>query len=143
MLIKDTSLQGDNVIYADYFIIGQMNPVFNVPDEIECVMTWVCYECAADEVTLIRHLHNISSREFKGLTKPLAYIMVKGDDNETFFLYGYDNNKSKIIYSAGKKRLPNVFTGTVFKKYTTEILNKHRNEIFSKIFFFLFAFYNW
>ena len=117
-----------------------MNPVFNVPDEIECVMT---YECAADEVTLIRHLHNISSREFKGLTKPLAYIMVKGDDNETFFLYGYDNNKSKIIYSAGKKRLPNVFTGTVFKKYTTEILNKHRNEIFSKNFFFLFAFYNW
>ena len=138
MLIKDTSPQGDNVIYADYFIIGQMNPVFNVPDEIECVMT---YECAADEVTLIRHLHNISSCEFKGLTKTLAYIMVKGDDNETFFLYGYVNNKFKIIYSAEKRDyqmyLLVLFSRNILLRFSTSIGTRSFRKCF-----FLFAFYN-
>ena len=47
-------------------------------------------------------LYNLINGGFLGLNERLAYIMVRGDKNETFFSYGYDENKSKVLCSVSK-----------------------------------------
>ena len=38
------TIQGDNAVYFDYFILGQIIPTLNAPDDYET------YECVKDEV---------------------------------------------------------------------------------------------
>ena len=40
------------------------------------------YKCQPDEVKLCVPLYNVETGEFKGLRGWLAYIMVRGDENE-------------------------------------------------------------
>ena len=54
-------------------------------------------------------LYNLGNGEFLGLEERLAYVMVRGDTDETFFSYGYDENKSKLFYSVSKQIIPNIF----------------------------------
>ena len=49
------------------------------------------------------------------LKKWLAYIMVRGDADGTSFLYDFDEERSKILYSTYNHPLPNIFEGTEFK----------------------------
>ena len=48
-------------------------------------------------------------REFKGLQNWLAYIMVKDDEDEMFLSYGYDEDKSIVLYSTVKRILLIIF----------------------------------
>ena len=61
---------------------------------------------------------NIETEEFKGLQKWLAYIMVQGDEDEMFLSYGFDGDKSNVLYSSYKLILLNIFQGTSFKNVT-------------------------
>ena len=65
---------GDYAIYLDYVILGQLILANNCP------------------------LYNIKNGYFRGVKKWLAYIMIRGDSDETFSLYGYDKERSKIMY---------------------------------------------
>ena len=64
----------------------------------------------------------------------LAYIMVRGAANETFLSYGYDKDKSKILYSTFKQMLPNIFQGTSFKKHHPMLLDERSVQEYSTLF---------
>ena len=97
--------------YLDYFMLGQLIGAKNLPEDFDN------YKCEPDEVKLYVPLYDVDTGEFKGLQNWLAYIMVRGDKNETLLSYGYDEDKSNILYSTFKQMLPNIFQGTSFKKH--------------------------
>ena len=80
-------------------------------------------------------LYNVDTREFKGLQNWLAYIMVRGDENETFLSYGYDEDKSNILYSTFKQMLLNMFQGISFKKHYPMLLDEQSVQEYSTLFF--------
>ena len=54
------------------------------------------------------------------------------------FLYEFDEEKSKLLYSYSKKRIPNAVISSCFKKHFHEFLNKRREkEDFSSLFYYL------
>lgn len=80
-------------------------------------------------------MYNVETGEFPGFRNWLAYIMVRGDDNELFLPHGYGMDKSSILYSNFKQILPNIFQGTSFKKHNTMLLNKQSVQSFLKLLF--------
>ena len=54
-----------------------------------------------------------------------------------FLSYGFEEEKSKILYLTFKQLLPNIFQGTSFKKYNPMLLNEGQVQDFSTLFFFL------
>ena len=91
------------------------------------------YVCKPDEVKLYVPLYNTDTGVFMGLQNLLAYIMVRGDENETFLSYDYDEDKSNILYSTFKQ----MFQGTSFKKNNPFLLNERSFQEFSTLFFYL------
>ena len=73
--------------------------------------------------------------EFKGLQNWLPYIMVRVTTNETFLSYGYDEDKSNILYSTFKQILLNIFQCTPFKKYYPMLLDERSVQEYSTLFF--------
>ena len=63
--------------------------------------------------------------------------MVRGDEDEKFLSYGYDEDKSNMLYSTVNQILPNIFQGTSFKKYNPLLPNEQSVQKYSKLFFFL------
>ena len=80
-------------MYNQNFIIGQLIFAANQPKEIET------YQCLPNEVKLLSCVYDLETGEFKGIREQLAYIVLRGDEHEIFFSYGFDKNKSKILYS--------------------------------------------
>lgn len=99
-------MKGELAIYLDYVILGQLIQAMNTPENIEE------YECKPNEVKLNTTLYNVDSGKFLGLDKRLAFIMVRVDQVEVFFSYGFDKVKSKKFYSISKTLLPNTFRGS-------------------------------
>ena len=86
----------------------QLIPARISPEDIEE------YECLSNEVKIVVPLYEVESSKFLGLEKRLVFIMARGDQDETFFSYGYDKAKTNTLYSVSKKVLPNIFSGTLF-----------------------------
>ena len=64
--------------------------------------------------------------------------MVRGEEQERFFSYGYSKEKSKILYCNMKTQLQNMFSSTCFKKHTQFLLDQNENNVkFSKLYYFL------
>ena len=63
--------------------------------------------------------------------------MVRGDEHETFISYGFEEEKSKILYSTFKQSLPNIFQGTSFKNDNPMLLDEGQVQDFLTLFFFL------
>ena len=75
-----TPVRRDLAVYLDYVILEQLIPAMNSPENIDE------YECLPNEVKMVIPLYNADTGEFLGLEKRLASIMVRGDQNEAFFL---------------------------------------------------------
>ena len=69
--------------------------------------------------------------KFLGLRKELAYIVLRGDDMECFFSYGFNEKNSNVLYSAAKDRIPNAVITTSFKKHfdRKEKINQHKENV--------------
>lgn len=68
----------------------------------------------------------------------MGYFVWRGDDNESFFSYGYNQKKSKFLHSAAKDKIPNVVITRSFKKYFHEALNERpHNDESCTLFYFL------
>ena len=122
---------GDYTIYIDYVILAQLICAKKLPEDFDN------YECGADEVNLCVPLYNVETGEFRGLQNWLAYIMLRGDDDEVFLSYGYDEDKSNMLYSTYKQILPTIFEGTSSKKHNPMLLNERSVQEHSKMFFLL------
>ena len=128
-----TMKTGDYVIYLDYVVIGQLIPVNNLPEDLDD------YELKPNEAFIYLLWYNTENSFFQCIKKWLAYIMISGNSNEIFYSYGFDEEKSKILYLTHKLPLPNIFQRTAFKKHYSKLIDERQQfgNDFSKLFFIL------
>ena len=113
---------GELAIYNHNFILGQLVVAANQPENTDE------YNYKKNEVRLIACLNDKSTDELLGLNLQLACIILRGDMDESFFSYGYNDEKSKVLNSAAKDRIPNPIISTCFKKHFHEIMNERRHN---------------
>ena len=82
-------------------------------------------------------LYNTENWYFKGLNKWLGYITIRGDPDEQFYSYGFNEEKSKILCASIIQPLPNIFQSTAFKKHVPFLIDARGSESSSKMFFSL------
>ena len=123
-----TVKNGEIAMYVQNFILGQLIIAANQPKDIKE------HKCAENEVKLLSCVYDLESGEFKGVRLMLAYIVLRGDEDEVFFSYGYDKIKSKVLYCYSKQQIPDAFISTSFKKHVNEIMNEKKDESFSTLF---------
>ena len=90
--------------------MGQILEVANPPEDIS---TYILKE---NEVKMIRPKYDAETGEFLGLYKNFGFIVVRGSPDEVFFNYGYNKDKSKVLYSPYRRRIPNSFSRTIFNR---------------------------
>ena len=113
----------DHAIYLAYVILGQIIPANNSPPDLDN------YVLEENEVRLHVPLYNNESG--------LAFIMTQEARMRFFFSYGYDEERSKVLYSSFKHPLPNIFQGIAFKKHAKMLIEEKKLQETSKLFFFL------
>ena len=126
-----TVKNGEIAMYVQNFRTGQLIFTANQPKDI------LQYECLPNEVKLLSCVYDLETGEFKGVRLQLAYIILRGDEQELFLSYGFDKSKSKVLYSYSKQQIPDAFVSTSYKKHFNEIMNEKRNEDSSSLFYFL------
>ena len=92
-----TVKNGELAMYVQNFILGQLIFAANQPKNIDE------HKCEPNEVKLLSCVYDLESGDFKGVRLMLAYIVLRGDEDEIFFSYGYSKSKSKILYSYSKQ----------------------------------------
>ena len=88
-----TVQKSKQVYYGKQFVYGKVIEAANVPKDIDS------YEFAANKVKMYRTEYETATGQFLGLQETVDLIIVRGDDAEIFFNYGYDKEKSKPLYS--------------------------------------------
>ena len=126
-----TVKSGEIAMYLHNFVIGQLIVAANQPKDI------ANYTCLKNEVKLLSCVYDIESGDFKGIREQLAFIVLRGDSDETFLSYGFDKMKSKLLYSFSKQQIPDAFVSLAFKKHFGEIMNEKRDDSSSSLFYFL------
>ena len=129
-----SQIKDGEAIYLEYVILGQIMPLANPDPSIDLDT----YDFKENECLLYVPLYNTENGLFKGLAKRLGYITLRGDKNETFYSYGYDSERSKLLHCTMKQALPNIFQCTSFKKHKQYLLNeKATDKAASSLFLFL------
>ena len=126
-----TVKSGEIAMYLHNFIIGQLIIAANQPEDIST------YICSKNEVKLLSCVYDLESGDFKGIREQIAFIVLRGDVDETFLSYGFNKIKSKVLYSFSKQQIPNAFVSVAFKKHFDEIMNENKSDIKSSLFYFL------
>ena len=127
-----STVKGSEIaMFLHNFIIGQLIIAANQPKDI------ATYDCLKNEVKLLSSVYDIESGDFKGVREQIAFIVLRGDVDETFLSYGFDNVKSKLLYSYSKQQIPHAFSCVAFKKHFQEIMNESKSETMSSLFYFL------
>ena len=126
-----TVKSGEIAMYLHNFVIGQLIIAANQPKDI------ANYTCLKNEVKLLSCVYDIETGNFKGIREQVAFIVLRGDVDETFLTYGFDKLKSKLLYSFSKQQIPDAFVCVAFKKHFQEIMNESRSESSSSLFYFL------
>ena len=80
-------------------------------------------------------VYNTTTGIYGGLTKKLPYITLRGDKKQRFLSYGYDKEKSSLLYCSAKKPLPNIFNCTALKEHIPLLLHENQNQVKSSKFF--------
>ena len=119
-----SQVKDGEAIYLEYVILGQIMPLANPDPSIDLDN----YEFKDNECLLYVPLYNTETGLFKGLGKRLGYISLRGDKKETFYSYGYDKERSKLLYCTMKQPLPNIFQCTSFKKHKDFLIQEKLNE---------------
>ena len=111
-------------IYLEYVVLGHIMPMANPDPKINLDT----YEFKENEVLLYVSLYNKETGLFRGLAKKLGYIALRGHKNEMFHSYGYDKERSKLLYCSLKQPIPNIFYSTAFKKHKNYLINEHSTD---------------
>ena len=86
------------------------------------------YVLKKNSVSMLRPKYNPERGEFLGLYETVVF-MVRGSPEEVFFNYGYDKEKSNVLYAYYRRRISNFFSGTMIERGEAD-------AEFSNIFFF-------
>ena len=90
---------GSQAIYLQLMPLANPDPSINLE-------THVFQE---HEALLYVPFYNKVTGLYGGLTKKLAHIILRGDDSERFYSYGFSKEKSALLYCTHKDPLPNIF----------------------------------
>ena len=127
-----TVKSGDVAMYNHNFIFGQLITAANQPTDIEN------YVCKDNEVKLFSCIYDLATGEFNGIREQVAYIVLRGDQHEIFFSYGFEKSKSQILHSYSKNQIPDAFVSTAFRRHYSEVVNEKKGkEDSSSLCFFL------
>ena len=119
-------------MYHHNFIIGQLIVVANQPAEIDQ------YVCKDNEVKLDTCMYDLQKGKFIALRCEVAFIVLRGDERELFLSYALDTERSSVLYSSSKQKIPDAFISTSFKKHYSENMNERREKKdFSTLFYYL------
>ena len=116
---------GEKAIYLDFVVLGQLMPAPNTNSGIN-LDTHVLQE---NEVIMYCPVNNKSRGLYGGLTRKLSYITLRGDERERFYSYGYNKEKSSLLYCSMKAPLPNIFSCTAFKKHLPYLYDQNQAKI--------------
>ena len=83
---------GELALYNHNFILRQLIVAANQPKDIKT------YVRENNETKLIVCIYDQVTGDF------FAYIILRGDDMECFFSYGYNDKNLKVLYSAAKDK---------------------------------------
>ena len=120
------------ICYTDIFIIGQITPSLNQPENLEE------YTLQENEVKILRSKYDNVTGQFLGLEYCLAYLTFRGDFHGQFFDYGYSKENSKILYSYHKMKVRNSFSTTIFNRHRIQYeFGVFAETDCSNLFFFL------
>ena len=125
------------ICFCYFYILGQIVEFSNPPQDVSS------YTLKENEVKMVRSKYDPETGEFKGLYETIGYLVVRGSPEEVFFNYGYDREKSKVLYSQYKRRIPNSFSGTIFNRHREMIKSGEAEGECSNIYFFLQSITDW
>ena len=80
-----TPVKGGPAVYFDFVILAQILPIANPPPGLDLDI----YKFQGNETLIYTLLYNTENGLYRGLTKKLGCITLRGDANETFFSYGF------------------------------------------------------
>ena len=86
---------------------------------------------------MVRPKYNPETGEFLRLYETVRFMVVRGSPEEIFFNYGYDKEKSQVLYSHFRRRIPNSFGGTIFNRHHIIIESGEADGEFSNVYFLL------
>ena len=109
-------------MYNPNFILGQIIIAANQPADIDK------YVCKQNELKINTCIYDLATGKFEGLKKELAFIVLRGVSNEIFFSYGFDSDKTAILYSTSKQKIPDAFVSTAFKNTILKLLMRGERE---------------
>ena len=67
-----------NIYYCDIFIIGQVTPMLNPPEDLKnCIPK-------ENKAKIVRPKYDVASGQFLGLVEMLGYLTARGDECECF-----------------------------------------------------------
>ena len=72
--------KGRNIVYADYFILGQIILAAVLPYDV------LVYECGSEKLKIIRPIYEVETGEFKGLQETFGLISIREHAEETFLI---------------------------------------------------------
>lgn len=79
-------VKGGHAVYLEFVVIGQTMPIANPNPEINMDN----HDFKENEVLLFVLLYNKSNGLYQDLTKKLGHLILRGDLNERFCSYGFD-----------------------------------------------------
>ena len=88
-----SQIKDGNAIYLEYVILSQIMAMANIDPNIDLDT----YEFKENECLLFVPCYNKENGLFQGLKRTIDFITLRGDKDEVFFSYGYDEDKSNIV----------------------------------------------
>ena len=82
-------------------------------------------------------LGQIERLQTRRLNETVGFMIVTESPDEIFINYAYDKDKSKVLYSHYRRRIPNSFSRTIFNRHRAMIETGEIDSEFSNINFFL------
>ena len=121
-------------MYFEFVILAQILPMANLPPGIDLDK----HNYKDNEVLIFTLLYNTQNGLYRGHTKKMGYITLRGDANESFYSYGFDKQNSKVLFCTTKQPLPNIFQCPAFKKHSAFVMSQNQENLnSSKMFMFL------
>ena len=111
----------DTMIYCDYVILAQIITFKATPEDID-------EKIKEDKklVKLFTPLYDQTTGQFLGVKESIGYIMIRNEEEETFFSYGYSSEHSSLLYCYSKQPIPSIFKGTSFNTHKLQSFLENR-----------------
>ena len=90
-----------NTFYCSYFILRQIVKASNPPQDV------ASYTLKENDLRIVRSKYSTNTGEFLDNYETIGFMAVRGSPEEVFFNYWFDQEKSKVLYSFYKRRIPN------------------------------------